>query len=169
MLTEKNLLYNYFLKIKIKYIKYCQRYFFVFCNFFLPLLCKPSIDWISLKAIFKVLCSSCKSKFMVPIINFKNYYYYYCNQDAVFILFRHILFSDINRKEHWRKTKTVQLIRHSITILIFFSISVSWEIHTCVCHVSLSTICGHWGRKTINFVLSALLPLLSINYLFYLF
>lgn len=106
---------------------------------------------------------------MVPIINFKNYYYYYCNQDAVFILFRHILFSDINRKEHWRKTKTVQLIRHSITILIFFSISVSWEIHTCVCHVSLSTICGHWGRKTINFVLSALLPLLSINYLFYLF
>lgn len=42
-------------------------------------------------------------------------------------------------------------------------------MYACVCHVSLSTICGHWGRKRINFVLSAPLPLLSINYLFHLF
>lgn len=38
-----------------------------------------------------------------------------------------------------------------------------------VCHVSFSTVCGHWGRKRINFVLSTPLPLLSINYLFHLF
>lgn len=42
-------------------------------------------------------------------------------------------------------------------------------MYACVCHGSLSTICGHWGRKRINFALSAPLPLLSINYLFHLF
>lgn len=64
------------------------------------------------------------------------------------------------------RIKTLQLIKHSIAIFISFNISL---LSPGKCMSVFATICGHSGRKKINFVLPAPLPLLSINYLFHLF
>lgn len=62
MLTEKNLLYNYFLKIKIKYIKYDKDISLYSATSFYLYSASPVFTEFPLKLFFKVLCSACKKQ-----------------------------------------------------------------------------------------------------------
>lgn len=104
---------------------------------------------------------------MVLVINSKNAY---CNQDAVLILFSYTFYFQIEWNVEEKKN-LLQLIRHSIAILISFNISFlsHGKCMSVFAMLASPLFVDTEAEKKINFVLSAPLPLLSISYLFYLF